>query len=51
MVHYGQAGAVIGRRQVVLDAAYEAHPERFVRGGAEITRRPTGGLDQQTLRE
>ena len=31
MVHYGQAGAVIGRRQVVLDAAYQAHPERFVR--------------------
>src|ERR1039458_8337362 len=31
MVHYGQAGAVIGRRQVVLDAAYEAHRERFVR--------------------
>jgi len=31
MVHYGQAGAVIERRQVVLDAAYQAHPERFVR--------------------
>jgi putative transposase len=31
MVHYGQAGAVIARRQVVLDAAYQAHPERFVR--------------------
>jgi putative transposase len=30
-VHYGQAGAVIERRQVVLDAAYQAHPERFVR--------------------
>ena len=31
MVHYGQAPAVIERRQVVLDAAYQAHPERFVR--------------------
>ena len=31
MVHYGQAAAMIGRRQVVLDAAYQAHPERFVR--------------------
>jgi hypothetical protein len=31
MVHYGQAGAVIERRQVVLDGAYQAHPERFVR--------------------
>jgi putative transposase len=31
MVHYGHAGAVIERRQVVLDAVYQAHPERFVR--------------------
>src|ERR1017187_4898855 len=31
MAHYGHAGAVIERRQVVLDAAYQAHPERFVR--------------------
>jgi putative transposase len=31
MVHYGQAGAIIEQRQVVLDAAYQAHPERFVR--------------------
>jgi len=31
MVHYGQAGAILEQRQVVLDAAYQAHPERFVR--------------------
>jgi putative transposase len=31
MVHYGQATAVLDNRQVVLDAAYLAHPERFVR--------------------
>jgi putative transposase len=31
MVHYGQAGQIIQKRQVVLDAAYLAHPERFVR--------------------
>lgn len=31
-VHYGQAQAVIDRRQKVLQAAYAAHPERFVRG-------------------
>lgn len=32
VVHYGQAGQVISARQKVLTAAYESHPERFVRG-------------------
>ncbi len=31
MVHYGRADAVIAARQEVLNAAYAAHPERFVR--------------------
>ena len=31
MVHFGQAPAVLSQRQLVLDAAYLAHPERFVR--------------------
>lgn len=31
MVHYGQASEVIEARQVVLTAAYMAHPERFVK--------------------
>ena len=31
-VHYGQAEAVWQQRQAILNAAYEAHPERFVRG-------------------
>jgi putative transposase len=31
VVHHGLAPAVIGRRRAVLDAAYLAHPERFVR--------------------
>ena len=31
MVHYGEAQAVVERRQAVLDAAYQTHPERFVR--------------------
>ena len=31
-VHFGQAQTVIDRRQMVLQAAYAAHPERFVRG-------------------
>ncbi len=30
VVHYGLAPAVIERRRAVLDAAYRAHPERFV---------------------
>ena len=31
MVHYGQANDIFQKRQLVLDAAYLAHPERFVR--------------------
>jgi len=31
-VHFGQAQAVYEQRQQVLHAAYNAHPERFVRG-------------------
>jgi len=32
MVHHGLADAVYAHRQQVLQAAYEAHPERFVSG-------------------
>jgi putative transposase len=31
VVHFGDAPVVLARRQTVLDAAYVAHPERFVR--------------------
>ena len=31
MVHWGQSELIRQQRQVVLDAAYQAHPERFVR--------------------
>jgi len=31
MVHHGQAAQILAQRQVVLDVAYTAHPERFVR--------------------
>jgi putative transposase len=31
MVHFGEARTVLNQRQAVLDAAYQAHPERFVR--------------------
>jgi len=32
VVHYGQAEAVTSQRQIVLASAFEAHPDRFVRG-------------------
>jgi len=31
-VHYGRSGIVLERRAKVLAEAYNAHPERFVRG-------------------
>src|SRR5204862_4343203 len=31
MVHFGAAQTVLAQRQVVLDAAYRAHPDRFLR--------------------
>jgi putative transposase len=31
MVHFGSATHVVAQRQLVLDAAFHAHPERFVR--------------------
>lgn len=31
-VHYGRAGELLDVRAGVLDAAYAAHPERFVKG-------------------
>ncbi len=30
MVHYGEAPAIVERRQAVLDVAYQEHPDRFV---------------------
>lgn len=31
MVHFGLASEVVAQRQIVLDAAFRSHPERFVR--------------------
>jgi hypothetical protein len=31
VVHFGETQTVLAQRQVVLDAAYQAHPDRFVR--------------------
>jgi len=41
MLHYGQAAEVIQSRQQVLESAYTAHPERFVRGLPAPPRQPT----------
>jgi len=32
MVHHGKAETVVGQRRIVLASAFQAHPERFVRG-------------------
>jgi putative transposase len=41
-VHYGTAEAVRDKRAAVLDEAYLAHPERFVRKPPEPPKLPTG---------
>ena len=39
-VHYGRAPEVLAQRQRTLEAAWAAHPERFVRGIPKITPLP-----------
>jgi hypothetical protein len=56
MVPYGQAGAIVEPWQVVLDAAHQAHPERFVRParkplGHTNAKRPAGAIHQLGSRE
>jgi putative transposase len=41
MVHYGQAESIVRQRQVVLDVAYQLHPERFVRSAPKPPALPT----------
>lgn len=40
-VYFGRVDALSAERQLVLDAAYEAHPERFVRGRPVVRRPPS----------
>lgn len=40
MVHYGQAEAIVTQRQQVLQAAYAAHPERFVKAPPVVHQPP-----------
>jgi putative transposase len=39
-VHFGQAEAIVEQRQQVLQVAYEAHPDRFVKGPPVIHQPP-----------
>ncbi len=39
-LHYGEAEAVLERRRLVLEAAFRAHPERFVNGLPKVTSPP-----------
>jgi putative transposase len=41
MVHYNQTGPILLQRQHVLDAAYQLHPERFVRQAPKPSKLPT----------
>jgi putative transposase len=41
MVHYNQTGPILLQRQHVLDAAYQLHPERFVRQAPKPLKLPT----------
>ena len=41
MVHHGHAAHILAHRQLVLDAAYSAHPERFVRKPPQPPSLPT----------
>ncbi len=40
VVHYAKAEEVLRRRQEILDAAYAAHPERFVRKAPKVAEPP-----------
>jgi putative transposase len=40
VVHSGRAAEAIAKRQTVLDQAYTAHPERFVRGRPQAPQLP-----------
>jgi len=51
MVHYGKAEAVINQRRIVLASAFEAHPERFVRGLPTPTPLPEAAWINKPKRE
>ena len=48
-VHYGQADEVYAARQKILDLAFEANPERFVRKAANPAPKTNRRLDQPAV--
>ena len=48
-VHYGQAEEVYDARQKILDRAFEANPERFVRNAAKTAPKTNRRLDQPAV--
>lgn len=40
-LHFGQAPAIVAQRQIILDEAYQTHPERFVHGQPKPPAIPT----------
>jgi putative transposase len=51
-VHYGQADAVYNARQKILDRAFEANPERFVKMPPRPPQKPTAvWINPPTQRE
>ncbi len=50
-VHHGTAIEVRAQRQLTLDAAYAAHPERFTRSRPEAPRLPTAAWINEPSRE
>ena len=50
-LHFGLADQAQQQRQTVLSAAYQQHPERFVRRPPRPFVNPQGGLDQQATRD
>ena len=48
-VHHGRAQAILQQRQVTLDAAHAAHPERFVHGNPKVRQLPTASYINRPL--
>lgn len=48
-VHHGRAQAILQQRQVTLDAAYRAHPQRFVHGNPKVRQLPIASYINRPL--
>ncbi len=48
-VHHGRAPQRLEKRQRIMDAAYDAHPERFVHGKPNVRQLPTASYINRPL--